>query len=83
MNKFFAVTFMLCGFSAVLMPLLAAQGHVDFLVLGNPSLPASSTLLREAGGHGNVTWAGLAIMIAGMLTFLTGAFKAAVAFPGS
>jgi hypothetical protein len=83
MNKFFSVFLFLCGILAVVVPLLSAQGHVDLLVLGDPSLPASSRFLREAGGHGNVTWVGLALMLGGTATYLTGAFMALVAFSRS
>ncbi len=83
MQKFTAVSMVVLGILAIVIPLLAAQGHVDCLTLGNPDLPASSTLLREYGGHGNVTWTGLAVAMAGLLTFLSGAFKAILAFPNS
>ena len=83
MQKFTAVSMIVLGILSIVLPLLAAQGHMDYLTLGNPDLPASSTLLREHGGHGNVTWAGLVVAIAGLLTFLSGTLKAALTFPNS
>lgn len=83
MQKFTAVSMIVFGILAIVLPLLAAQGHIDYLTLGNPDLPASSALLRDHGGHGNVTWAGLAVTIAGLLAFLSGTFKALLAFPNS
>ncbi len=83
MQKFTAVSMIVLGILSIVLPLLAAQGHMDYLTLGNPDLPASSALLKEHGGHGNVTWTGLVVAIAGLLTFLSGTLKAALAFPNS
>lgn len=83
MKKLFGVSLILFGFAGIIVPLLAAYGHIDLLLLGDPALPATAPVLRDAGGQGNVTWTGTALMMAGMITFLVGAFKSAVAFPGN
>ena len=83
MKKLFGVSLILFGFTAIFVPLLAAYGHIDLLLLGDPTLPATAPILRETGAQGNVTWTGTALMLTGTLAYLAGALKVAVAFPSN